>query len=99
MSDNEEGESIGQSLQNAIKKLKTRRGQLKSMLTRFKNYLNSPDLNITTVKLRLNNINAAWTEFQSVQSELEELDYTQEIERESFESEYYNYAAIAIDHI
>ncbi len=82
-----------------IKKLKTRRGQLKSVLTRFKTYFNGPNLSITTLKLRLGNLETAFREFESVQSALEELDPAQEPERETFEDEYYHYASQAVERI
>lgn len=80
-----------------IKRLVYRRGQLKATLTRFNNFVNSQNLNISVLKVRKANLDTAWAEFEAIQTKLEELDTSQEPERILFEDEYFNAAALAND--
>lgn len=80
-----------------FKRLVFRRGQLKATLTRFTNFLNSPNPGYTSLKLRVKDLDTTWAEFQDIQSKIEELDSKQDVERQSFEDNYYSSVAIALD--
>ncbi|XP_018378048.1 PREDICTED: uncharacterized protein LOC108770819 [Trachymyrmex cornetzi] len=86
-------------MEDRLKKLKIRRGQLKALCTRAHNTLTSnviSELNTAQLSERKAKIEATWSQFDEVQSEIEELldsaDMleTHELDRNEFEETYYD---------
>lgn len=89
-----------------LTQLKFKRGQCKATITRVVNYLNSIDQNsvdeslTTQLKLRLDKLDPAFTEFSQIQSDIEyyleinngslEDKQNENVERESFENVYFD---------
>lgn len=85
--------------QESVTRLVARRGQLKGQLTRFKKFIldetnHNKDIEIIS---RIQKIENIFDEFNSVQNELEILDDSEKecAERDTFESDYYQYIAKA----
>ncbi|XP_060846095.1 uncharacterized protein LOC132925744 [Rhopalosiphum padi] len=57
-----------------INTLIARRGQIKAIVTRFQNYLKSPDCDIKQIPPRQLKIEEAWQNFELVQTAIEELE-------------------------
>jgi len=79
--------------------LTARRGQIKAVLTRFQTYIRSAECNITQVVPRRKKLEEAWYNFESVQSEIEDLDHANHTNhseyREDFENLYFEIIAQA----
>lgn len=86
-----------------LKVLKTRRGQIKSRLTRFQNYLSSTfqsNKNLTELSKRLSVIEPhCFNDFDAVQSEIEVIDPNEASERDNFEIVYFACISAAQDYI
>ncbi|WP_253302631.1 DUF1759 domain-containing protein [Wolbachia endosymbiont of Psylliodes chrysocephala] len=79
-----------------IRNLVKRRSILKGQLTRFESFLNSFDnVDITQLEIRLKRIEIAFEEFETIQTDLELLDSSEESSRTEFEDNYYNLIAKA----
>ena len=78
-----------------LAKLIANRGQIKARLTRLRNFFQGFDettSDIIHLRLRLEKFESSWTDFDTIQSQIEIIDSsaTQIQERESFESSYFD---------
>lgn len=80
------------------KNLVLKRGQCKSNLTRYTNFVNDicNHNKITEIKIRTEKIEFDFEKFSNIQSDLEILESETEIdEREEYENKYFNSVALA----
>lgn len=88
-----------------LRLFKSRRGKVKSKLTRFKTYLDvtfQASMNVLELQKRLEKIESeCWSEFDSIQCEIETLDpdEDQSSERDCFEESYFDLVSVAQEYI
>ncbi|KAJ8963947.1 hypothetical protein NQ314_005278 [Rhamnusium bicolor] len=82
-----------------LRKLTLRRGQIKAQLTKFHNFVTNIQTSdkLFELKARKQKIDLLWSEFQSIQLEIEMLDYETDHsdESESFDYKYFEAMALA----
>lgn len=78
-----------------VNKLVARRGQIKGNLTRFWNYVSTPDNDPRQIGIRRSKLEEAWEEFQQIQSEIGAEEDANEHENYQLEFEELYFKAIA----
>lgn len=80
------------SQEEQLKTLISKRGHIKSSLTRYSNYLDENQDKISQLQLRVPKIEETWSEFGDIQTQIELIKATAEQfqEREKFETTYFN---------
>lgn len=90
---------MAQSAEELKKNLVTKRGQCKSNLTRYANFIGEPNNHskINEIKVRTEKIELDFEKFADIQSELEILDASEakNNETEDYEKKYFNHVALA----
>lgn len=67
-----------------LDKLKVKRGQIKAALTRFQNYLKSPECDHKQVTHRRDKAEENWKNFEQIQATIEELTIDGEEETDNY---------------